>query len=114
MKIRMIILNTVLLFCITTGILLLGGCTTTQTLPPGGQTTEAIIATCNTYQAALKALTPVKSTMSAANIAIVNAANNLTQPICGNPAAYNSNGALAALQAEIGNLQAIKTIMGIK
>lgn len=81
--------------------------TTPQTLPPGGSGTLTVITACDTFQATLKAITPMKSSMSSGNIATVNASIRLAQPICDNQSSYNSTGALAAVQAETANLATI-------
>jgi len=86
---------------------LLGACATTQTLPPGGATTEAVMSACGTFGAALRSVTPLKPKLSQGDINRIDAAILLTSPICENPAAYNTNGALSALVTETGNIQAV-------
>jgi len=85
---------------------MLGACAT-QTLPPGGSTTEAVMSACGTFGAALQSVTPLKPKLSKGDINKIDAAILLTSPICENPAAYNSNGALSALVTETGNIQAV-------
>ncbi len=100
-------------------VLVLSGCASffgaTQTLPPGGTTTESVASVCDIFTATLKTLTPLKSSMSSGNIATVNASIRLAQPICDNKTMYNSNSAIVAIKAETANLAAIlKTSKGVK
>lgn len=97
-----------------TGLAILGACATQQTLPPGGQTTEAVISACDSFSSALTAVIPFKSKMSSGDISKVNAAILLASPICHNPASYNSNGAISAIVTETGNLSAILKANGGK
>jgi hypothetical protein len=78
-----------------------------QTLPPGGAVTESVVTVCSTFSASLKAVTPMKATMTANDISIVDKSILFATPICKNPASYNSNGAIAGLKAEIKNLVSI-------
>ena len=91
----------------------LGACAT-QTLPPGGQTTESIITACSSYASALSALTQFKSKLSANDVASVNKSNALVSPICSNPASYNTSGAVSAIVYETANLSAILKANGGK
>jgi len=92
---------------------LLGACAT-QKLPPGGATTEAVISACDTFGAALRSVTPLKPKLSQGDINRIDAAILLTSPICENPAAYNTNGALSTVATETGNIQAILKSTGGK
>jgi len=92
---------------------LLGACAT-QTLPPGGATTEAVSSACDTFGAALQSVTPLKPKLSKGDINRINAAILLTSPICENPASYNTNGALSAVITETGNIQAVLKANGSK
>lgn len=78
-----------------------------QTLPPGGAVAESVITQCDTFAAALKSVTPLKATMTAKDVSIVNSAILLTSPICAKPSSYNANGALAGLKSETNNLTLI-------
>lgn len=93
------------------GLALSGACATfggtTQTLPPGGATTESVVTACSAYATVLKSLTPLKPTMSASEISTVGKSILLTSPVCSNPSSYNTNGALQAILAETANLKTI-------
>jgi len=78
-----------------------------QTLPPGGAVAENVITQCDIFAATLKSVTPLKATMTAKDVAIVNSAILLTSPICAKPSSYNANGALAGLKSETNNLALI-------
>ena len=87
-------------------LLMLGACAT-QTLPPGGQTTESIVAACTSYTSTLHALTPFKAKLSASDILYVGKANTLVTPICSDPASYTTAGALQAVVTEAAQLSTI-------
>lgn len=80
---------------------------TTQTLPPGGQTTESVITACATYTTVLQQLTAIKSRLTASDINTVNKSVALSEPICGNPNSYNTAGAISALVTETATLKSI-------
>ena len=84
-----------------------GACATTQTLPPGGATTESIITACTSYATALGGLTPIKGTMSPSGVSAVDTSIRLVSPICSNPASYSTPGALQAIVTETANLKTI-------
>jgi hypothetical protein len=92
----------------------LGACSTTQTLPPGGQTTESLVTACTSYASALHALTPFKSKLSATEINYVNQSNALAAPVCANPANYSTSGALQAIITETADLNSILKVNGGK
>ena len=102
------------LACLLFGLAFLGACATSQTLPPGGQTTEGVISACDSFATALTAVTPFKPKLSPGDIAKVNAAILLVSPVCQNPSSYNSNGALSAIVTETANLSAILKANGGK
>ncbi len=86
--------------------LIIVGCAT-QTLPPGGQTTESVITACSTYATVLIQLTAIKPQLSASDVGTINKSVTLTEPICGNPNSYNSSGAISALMTETTTLKSI-------
>lgn len=95
-------------------MLLVAACSTTQTLPPGGKTTEDVIAACTSYAGSLNALIPFKDKLPANVIDNINKSIALTMPICSNPASYSATGAVAAVTAESGNLSTILKANGGK
>lgn len=69
-----------------------------QSLPPGGQTQEAMISACRAYDSALTQLAAVP--LSPSDIDQVNTVRAIINPICISPVSYQIPGLLQNVETE--------------